>query len=116
MFIMSPKIVTRTWSKTTRDAVQVLGLDVARARRERRWTAADLAERAGISPVTLRRVERGDPSVAIGTVFELATLVGVRLFGAEPSELAGLVVRGRERLAVLPARVREPAHEVDDDF
>lgn len=105
-----------TWSRSASEAAQILGLEVARARRERRWTAAELAERAGITAVTLRKVERGDPTVSLGIAFEVATLVGVRLFGAERSALADLVERGRNRLALLPASVREPAGSVHDDF
>lgn len=104
-----------THSRQTVEAAGLLGALIAQARRERRWTAVELAERAGISPTTLRKAERGDPSVAIGTVFELATLVGVRLFDAEPGELSSLLARARDRLALLPERVRaRPA--VDDDF
>jgi len=105
-----------TWSKSASEAAQVLGLEVARARRERRWTAAELAERAGITAVTLRKVERGDPTVSLGIAFEVATLVGVRLLGVERSALAGLVERGRDRLALLPASVRGPAGSIHDDF
>jgi transcriptional regulator with XRE-family HTH domain len=105
-----------TYSRQTLDAARVLGLDVARARRQRRWTAEELAERAGISPVTLRKVEQGDPTVALGTAFEVATLLGIELFGADRDGLTSLVDRGRERLAMLPARVRSPAGEVHDDF
>lgn len=105
-----------TWSRSASEAAQILGLEVARARRERRWTAAELAERAGITAVTLRKVERGDPTVSLGIVFEVATLVGVRLFGVERSALADLVERGRNRLALLPTSVREPTGSVHDDF
>ncbi|HEY1827638.1 MAG TPA: helix-turn-helix transcriptional regulator [Acidimicrobiales bacterium] len=105
-----------TYSHATLEAARVLGLEVARARRARRWTAADLAERAGISLMTLRKVERGDPSVALGTAFEVATLLGVPLFGASREELSELTTRGRERLALLPSRVRRPATEVHDAF
>jgi transcriptional regulator with XRE-family HTH domain len=100
----------------TSDAVTVIGLDIARGRRARKWTAADLAARAGISAGTLHRVEHGDPNVAIGIAFELATLVGISLFGADREELARLVVRGEERLALLPSRVREPEGPVNDNF
>lgn len=105
-----------TYSTPTLDAAKVLGLELARARRERRWTAQDLAERAGISVVTLRKVERGDPTVALGTVFEVAVLLGVPLFDVERSALPELVRRGRERLALVPSRVREPVARVRDDF
>ena len=96
------------------EAARLLGRRVALARRERRWTIAELAERVGSSEVTIRKVERGDPTVALGTAFEAAALVGVALF-SEDAE-----VRAREaelvdaRLAVMPERVRRRA--VDDDF
>lgn len=105
-----------SFSRQTLDAARVLGLEVARARRARRWTAEELAARAGIGKGTLYRVEQGDPTVALGITFEVATLLGIQLFGADRRELAELVGRGRERLALLPARVREPEGPVDDDF
>jgi transcriptional regulator with XRE-family HTH domain len=94
----------------------VLGLQIAQARRERRWTAEELAARANISPVTLRKVERGDPTVALGTALEVATLVGIPLFGVDPSELARVATREQDRLALLPERVRVPQRPPDDDF
>lgn len=107
---------SRTYSRQTRQVAELLGLEIGRARRERRWTVAELAERAGTSPATLRRIEHGDPTVALGTAFEVATLVGLRLFGADRRDLPDLLERGRDRLALLPARVREPFGEVHDDF
>jgi len=100
----------------TVDAVKVLGLEVARARRARRWTEAELAERAGISAVTLRNIQRGVPTVGIGTVFEVATILGIDLFGADRDGLQSMVERGRDRLALLPSRVRQPTGPVRDDF
>jgi transcriptional regulator with XRE-family HTH domain len=104
------------YSSQTIDAVRVLGLEVARSRRARRWTVAELAERAGISAVTLRNIERGGPTVGIGTVFEIATILGINLFGADRDGLRSMVERGRDRLALLPSRVREPTDPVRDDF
>jgi transcriptional regulator with XRE-family HTH domain len=106
----------RTYSRQALDAAQVLGLEIARARRERRLPIAELAERAGVSRITVRAVENGTPTVAVGTVFELATILGIDLFGADRSQLPELLARGRDRLALLPARVREPSTPVDDDF
>lgn len=108
--------MARALTPEAREAARVLGLQIAQARRERRWTAEELAARVNISPVTLRKVERGDPTVALGTALEVATLVGVRLFGAEPSELSDLAAREQDRLALLPDRVRVPQHPPDDDF
>ena len=43
-----------------------LGQDIADARRRRRITMALLAERAGVLPKTLSKIEHGDPSVSMG--------------------------------------------------
>lgn len=106
----------RTYSQQTVDAARLLGLEIARARRARRWTINELAERAGVSRITVRAAEAGTPTVAIGTVFELATILGIDLFGTGPAELPELLARGRDRLALLPARVRQPSIPIDDDF
>lgn len=107
---------THPYSRQTLDAVKVLGLEIARARRARRQTLGDLAERAGVSRPTLRKVEAGDPTVSIGTTFEVATLVGIDLFGLDRSGLASTLDRSRDRLALLPSRVRRPSGPVRDDF
>lgn len=105
-------------SPQARDAARLLGSLIAAGRRRRRWTAARLAEQANISPVTLRKVERGDPGVALGTVLEVAVLVGVPLFGEDdPSRLADRTLLAESRLALLPARVLPITNEgLDDDF
>ncbi|MGL5857083.1 MAG: helix-turn-helix transcriptional regulator [Angustibacter sp.] len=105
-----------TYSPQAMDVVHLLGLEITRARRERRWTAAELAERAGISRSTLHAIERGTPTVAIGVVFEVAGLVGIDLLGAASQDLPDLVERSRTRLALLPASVRAPAVDDGDDF
>ena len=105
-----------TYAPATLDAAAMLGLQIAAARRERRWTVAELAERAGVSLNTLRNAERGVPTVAVGVMFELATLLGIALFNVESLELPSMVARQRERLALLPAHVREAKVQVDDDF
>jgi hypothetical protein len=56
------------------------------------------------------------PTVGIGTAFEAATILGIDLFGADRDGLRSMVERGRDRLALLPARVREPTGPVRDDF
>lgn len=105
----------RTYLTPTSDAVRVLGQQLAAARRSQRRTTADVAERVGISLLTLRKVERGDPGVAVGTVFEVATVLGVALFGATGPQLAELAARGERELALLPARIVRP-EQADDDF
>jgi DNA-binding XRE family transcriptional regulator len=96
--------------------LKLLGTQIAIARRERRWTRDALIERVGISRQTLTSIEKGSPTVAIGTVFEVATLLGVPLFDRDTVRVGDLLTRSEQRLALLPARVHEPTPEVDDDF
>lgn len=106
---------THTYSPATVEATRLLGSRIRLGRRERRWTLAELAERVGVSVVTMRKVERGDPSVGLGIAFEAATLVGVPLFDSNRSRLTLETTRVEDRLAVLPKLVRRP-REPDDDF
>lgn len=103
------------YSPRTIEATELLGTQIRIGRLERRWTVQDLAERVGVSVVTLRKIERGDPSVGLGVAFEAATLTGVPLFHEEPSRLSSELRRAEDRLAVLPSRARKP-REVDDAF
>lgn len=77
-------------------------------------TAAEAAERAGISRTTLSKIESGEMGSEIGLVFEVAAIVGVRLFGTEdPAPISDLV---SGRLALLPRRVHPDKAKVIDDF
>lgn len=107
---------TRSFMPTTRAAVALLGLEIAAARKERGWTAADLAERVGVQSHTIGRLERGEPTVALGMAFEAAVIVGVPLFVEDERELPAAVVAARQRLALLPARVTKPSIVIDDNF
>lgn len=106
----------RAYSPSTLEAAQLLGERIRLARRERRWSQRELAERAGIAPGTLIRIERGDPGVRLGTAFEAATLVGVPLFHADPSRLTLDLDRTRARAALLPERIRARGEDVKDEF
>jgi len=107
---------SRTYSLYTQEAVTLLGQLIKRGRKNRRWTAANLAERAGISLVTLRKIENGDPGCSIGLVFETAALVEVPLFDADTTPLGTQLNRVRDHLALMPAAVRKSERKVDDDF
>lgn len=104
-----------TYSPRTIEAAELLGTQIRIGRLERRWTAEELAERVGVSVVTMRKIERGDPSVGLGTAFEAATLTGVPLFYEERSRLSAELRHADDRLMVLPRRARKP-REVDDAF
>ncbi|MGV3734098.1 MAG: helix-turn-helix domain-containing protein [Microcella sp.] len=105
----------RVMSAATRETLRALGQLVAAQRRSRRWKAADLAERAGISVPTLSKIEKGEPGVAIGSVFEVAHLVGIPLLTLDDS--ADIVRESiAARLAIVPQRVRDSEAAIDDNF
>lgn len=108
--------VTRTYSPYTLEAARLLGASVSLARRERRWSMQELADRAGITKFTLGKVERGDLTVGLGVAFEVAALVGVPLFHEDRARLSVDIDRARDRIALLPRRVRERRESVKDDF
>lgn len=76
----------------------------------------DLAARIGVARSTLQLIEKGSPSVAVGLVLEAATLTGVDLFVPEATSLAPQLERTDDKLALMPAAIRKPRREVDDDF
>jgi len=104
------------YSAYTIEAAQLLGEQIRAARRSRRWPQRELAERAGITPGTLIKIERGDPSVRLGTAFEVASLAGVPLFHADPSRLTLDLDRTRARSALLAERVRPRKEDLKDEF
>ena len=65
----------------------MLGQLIRLARISHKLTSEELAERAGASRGLLHRIEKGDPGCAIGSVFEVAAIVGVRLFDADHRRL-----------------------------
>lgn len=58
-------------------ALERLGHDLRSARLSRRVAVADLAARAGTSPSTIARLERGDPGVAVGTLADVLVSLGL---------------------------------------
>ena len=99
------------------EATLLLGQLVRKARIDRKMSTLNLAERAGISRGLLRRIEAGDPGCTIGAVFEVATIVGVRLFDSEQVNISQAIENNREVLTLLPKSIRTPRTEVvKDDF
>ncbi|KQM81090.1 XRE family transcriptional regulator [Sphingomonas sp. Leaf23] len=103
-------------SRYAENALKLMADTLRAARTEQRLSQADLAGRAGISRSLLVRVERGEPGCAIGTVFELAAILKVPLFGLDEKEVAREANRVADRLALLPAAVHSRRAPVDDDF
>ena len=111
-----PKSIKRTCSHYSRDATALLGGLLREARKERKLTAQEVADRAGTSRGLLQRIEKGDLKCEIGVVFEVATLVGVKLFDADETTLTKYLRQTEDKLALLPKSVRKKLRAVHDDF
>jgi len=89
-------------------ALRKLGKDIRDARRRRRMPVELVAERATISRVTLGKIERGDPGVALGNYAKTLFVLGL-------SDRLGMLADVREDPVGreldeerLPQRVRLP--------
>jgi transcriptional regulator with XRE-family HTH domain len=103
-----------SYSRGTLKVASLLGSRVREGRLERRWTQAQLADRIGVSSDTVAKVERGDPTVALGIALEAARLVGVPLFSEDDTRVLMERDLTVTRLALLPARAR--TRQVTNDF
>ncbi len=111
-----PKSITRTYSRYTQTAITLLGRLIRVARKKHKLTAQEVADRAGISRGLLQRIEKGNPKCEIGVVFEVAIIVGLKLFNADQSTLTNHLQRAEEQLELLPKSVRNKTKAVRDDF
>jgi transcriptional regulator with XRE-family HTH domain len=64
-------------SPKSKTALERLGRDIRGARLRRGIAAADLAVRAGTSPSSVARLEKGDAGVAIGTLADVLVVLGL---------------------------------------
>jgi transcriptional regulator with XRE-family HTH domain len=106
----------RTYSKYSLDAVMLLGDQIKLGRKQREWTEQNLADRAGISRATFQKIENGEMSCAIGLVFEVAALVGINLFEQDKHSLSRQREHTKDKIALLPQRIKTKTKAVDDDF
>lgn len=106
----------KSYLKYSRDAVTFLGQQIKLERKKRKLSESDFAERSGIARSTLQRIEKGDPSVEIGTVFNVAHIAGIKLFATE-SNFTSLLNQASDKLALLPKRIHNKnKKEVFDEF
>lgn len=106
----------RTYSDRTSQALALLASLIKAARKHKGWSESELAERCGATRATVRKVERGNPTTAIGLYFEIANLLGIPLLAEDDGGLTEIQRRVNLELSILPQRVRKGNKEVFDDF
>src|SRR5882724_10679665 len=106
----------RPHSRYAKDAAVLLGQLIRKARIDRKMTAQELADRAGLSRGLLRRIENGDLGCTLGAVFEVAAIVGVRLFDTDDSGLTTSLASNTAVMTLLPKAIRARRVKPDDNF
>jgi XRE family transcriptional regulator, regulator of sulfur utilization len=66
-------------SRSSMDMRASFGNRVRRLRAEHRWTQEELAERAGLTPNYVGRIERGEVSASLCVAAQLSDALGMRL-------------------------------------
>ena len=84
--------------------LETLGENIKLARKRRKFTSLQVAERAGIDRGTLREVERGNPGVSLGAYFNVLRTLNLQddflklaaddVFGKKLQDLTLLASRG----------------------
>ena len=110
------KMKKSTYSEYSKNAISLLGVLVRTSRKELKLTTQEVADRAGISRNFLQRIEKGDPKCNIGAFFEVATIVGVKLFDADETTLNKHIRQVEDKLTLLPKAIHKKKRKVDDDF
>ena len=103
-----PRSKTSSIPLPAAQALRKLGRDLALARRKRGIATSEMAARLFVSRDTLWRLERGDPTVALGTLVTATFILKLH------DRLANLAAPNRDELALsldeqrLPQRIRRP--------
>ncbi len=90
------------------NGLKKLGSDISAARKRRKFTQQRLADGAGVTLPTIRRLEKGNPGVSLATLAMVLVVLG------EGKRLANLLDIGGDDVGLLlenqqlPQRVRSP--------
>lgn len=89
-------------------ALRKLGKDISDARRRRRIAVKLMSERAGFSRVTLSKIEKGDPSVSMGSYASALFVLGMSDRLAQVADASHDIVGRELENESLPQRIRTP--------
>jgi len=97
-------------------ALHKLGSDIRDARLRRRIPTALMAERAGISRMTLNKVEKGDPGVSMGTYATVLFVLGMtaRLVNWPMSGMTVSALRLKKSTCRSVSGYRQTSRKVND--
>jgi transcriptional regulator with XRE-family HTH domain len=92
-------------------ALRHLGKDISDARRRRRIATKLMSERAGFSRITLSKIEKGDPSVSMGSYASTLFVLGMSDRLAQIADASHDIVGRELEDESLPKRIRSPQNK-----
>jgi transcriptional regulator with XRE-family HTH domain len=93
-------------ASTANSALRALGEQLRVKRKALRISAVATAGAAGLSRVTLHRIERGEASVTIGAYFNVATALGLDISLASPTAAQAASAASTALRRALPQSIR----------
>ena len=104
-------LADKALSPAALDILEKLGQGIRTARARRGIRQEDLARRASMSRVRLRKLEKGDPSVGLGALVQILEILGLleQLSGvADPSrDTLGQALEARQRKGRVDSRTKK---------
>jgi transcriptional regulator with XRE-family HTH domain len=92
-------------ASTVADKLIAMGKQIRAHRKALRISATTTAEAAGMSRVTLHRIEKGEPSVTMGAYLNAMVALDMNFDIIRPSDLAADKLKD-DRKGLIPARIR----------
>jgi len=103
-----------------RESLKEMGGFIACARKEKRWTQEEMARRIGVGRMTVVRIEKGAPEVAVGLYLTAAWLLGLPVLSWQTMDSKrGDTVTGdilSKLKGTLPERVKKNRDKINNDF
>ena len=96
--------------------MKIFAAQIRLARKEHRWSIAELAERVGTTRPTIQKIEQGNPATGLCLYFEAASILGIPLFDTDANQMTAIQNRLDMTLSLLPKRIDKDRSEVFDDF
>ena len=104
-------LADKALSPAALEILEKLGQDIRTARARRGIRQEDLAKRASMSRVRLRKLEKGDPSVGLGALVQILEIFGLLehlAVVADPGRDAlGQALEARQRKSRVDSKIRK---------